>query len=166
MKKVRLGLGIPAAVLLAAASLWAQASRPASPVPTRPTTNPTTPGKQEPCWKQVGISQSALQQRRQIAQQTHSQIEAVCANASLTEQQKEQQIHQIREQAHAKMNSLVSPSQIEALKSCRAKRGMGGASPSPAARGAGPCGEMPLAGKGKAQPGASPQKDPHPEEEP
>jgi len=158
MKKARLAQVVAWAVLLSAGSLWAQAGRPTGP------TNPTTPGKQEPCWKQVGISQSALQQRRQIAEQTHSQVEAVCANSSLTAQQKQQQIRQIREQAHAKMDKLVSPSQMEALKSCRAKRGLGGASP--AASGAGPCGDMPMTGKGKAQPGANPQKNSGPEEEP
>jgi len=157
MKKARLAQAVAWAVLLSAASLWAQVSRPIS-----PTTKPTTPGKQEPCWKQAGISQSALQQRRQIAEQTHSQVEAVCANSALTAQQKQQQIRQIREQAHAKMDKLVSPSQMEALKSCRAKRGLGGGSP--AASGKGPCGDMPMTGKGKAQPGANPQKNSSPEE--
>jgi len=156
MKQARLAQAVAWVVLLSAASLWAQASRPAP--------NPTTPGKQEPCWKQVGISQSALQQHREIAQQTHSQVEAVCANSSLTAKQKQQQIRQIREQAHAKMDKLVSPSQMEALKSCRAKRGMGGAPP--AAGGTGPCGEMPMTGKGKAHPGANSQKNSSPEEEP
>ena len=158
MEKARLAHAVAWAVLLSAASLWAQAGRTTAP------SNPIPSGKQEPCWKQVGISQSALQQRRQIAEQTHSQVEAVCANSSLTAQQKLQQIRQIRQQAHAKMDKLVSPSQMEALKSCRAKRGLG--STSPAASVGGPCGDMPLSGKGKPQPGTNPQKGPNPEPEP
>jgi len=147
-----------AGAVLFSATLWAQVGHPAAP------SSGTTPRKQEPCWKEVGISQAALQERRQIAEQTHSQVEAVCANSALTAQQKLQQIRQIREQAHAKMDKLVTPSQMEALKSCRAKRGM--PNPAPAARGGGPCGEMPMGGKGKPQPGGKPQKNPTPEEQP
>jgi hypothetical protein len=158
MEKARLAHAVAWAVLLSAASLWAQAGR--APAPS----NPISSGKQEPCWKEVGISQPALQERRQIAEQTHSQIEAVCANSGLTAKQKLQQIRQIRQQAHAKMDKLVSPSQMEALKSCRAERGLGGTSP--AARAAGPCGDMPLKGKGKPRPGANPQKSSNPEQEP
>lgn len=139
---------IAGAILFSAASLWAQATR-----PTAPSSPPA--GKQEPCWKQAGISQAALQQHRQIAEQTHSQVEAVCANSSLTAQQKMQQIRQIREQAHAKMDKLVSPSQMEALKSCRAKRGMPAASQPP--HGADPCGNMPAGQQSKPQSGKNSQ---------
>lgn len=150
---------IALAVFLLAGPLWAQATR-----PTTPSSKPIPTGKQEPCWKQAGISQTALQERRQIAEQTHSQVEAVCANSSLTQQQKRQKIHQIREQAHAKMDKLVSPSQMEALKSCRAKRGMPTAAQAP--RGADPCGNMPIGQKAKTQPGGNSPKKPTPSEEP
>jgi len=146
------------AVLFCTAMLWAQAGRPTAP------SGGALPGKQEPCWKEVGISQPALQERRQIAEQTHSQVEAICANSALTPKQKMQQIRQLREQAHAKMDKLVPPSQMEALKSCRARRGM--PNPAPAARGAGPCGEMPMGGKGKPQPRTNPLKNSDPEEQP
>jgi len=158
MRRTCLAHAVAGAVLLSALSLWAQAGRPTAPSPGAP------PGKQEPCWKEVGISQPALQQRRQIAEQTHSQVEAVCANSSLTAQQKLQKIRRIREQAHAKMDKLVSPAQMEALKSCRAKRGM--PNPAPAASGAGPCGGMPMSGKGKPRTGANPRKNSDPQEEP
>jgi cysteinyl-tRNA synthetase len=102
---------------------------------------PTTSGSQEPCWKQIGISQQALQQHRQIAEQMHNQVEQVCANSSLTAQQKQQKIRQIREQAHAQMDKLVSPSQMSALKECRAKRGQPETN---TPQGASPCGEMPM----------------------
>jgi len=151
-------LALAGAVLFSAMTLWAQAGRPTAPG------SGALPGKQEPCWKEAGISQPALQERRQIAEQTHSQVEAVCANSALTPKQKLQQIRQIREQAHAKMDKLVPPSQMEALKSCRAKRGM--PNPTPAASGTGPCGEMPMGGKGKPQPGATPQRNSNAEEQP
>jgi len=159
MKGIRLLHLIALAAFLSAGSLWAQATR-----PTTPSSKPIPTGKQEPCWKQAGISQTALQQHRQIAEQTHSQVEAVCANSSLTPQRKRQQIRQIREQAHAKMDKLVSPSQMEALKSCRAKRGMPAAAQTP--RGADPCGNMPMGQKGKPQPGGNSQNKPSPDEEP
>jgi hypothetical protein len=82
----------------------------------------TTPEKHEPCWEQVGVSKSALEQRKQIAQNLHSQVEEVRNNSSLTQQQKEQQIHQMHEQAHTRMNALVSPEKMKALKSCREQR--------------------------------------------
>ncbi|HEX8816681.1 MAG TPA: hypothetical protein VF753_14380 [Terriglobales bacterium] len=113
--------------LLSGIPLWAQTPGPGS-------------GQQEPCWKQIGISQQALQEHRQIAEQMHNQVEQVC-NSSMTGQQKQQKIRQIREQAHAQMDKLVSPSQMAALKECRAKRGQPESStPS----GTGPCGNMPM----------------------
>jgi hypothetical protein len=104
------------------------------------TRTPTTPGAQEPCWKQLGISQQALQQHRQIAEQMHNEVEQVCSNSSLSAQQKQQKIKQIREQAHAQMDKLISASQMAALKECRAKRGQPETSTS---KGSSPCGELP-----------------------
>jgi hypothetical protein len=113
--------------VLSGPALWAQAGGAGT-------------GQQEPCWKQIGISQQALQEHRQIAEQMHNQVEQVCSS-SLTGQQKQQKIRQIREQAHAQMDKLVSPSQMAALKECRAKRGQPESStPS----GTGPCGNMPM----------------------
>jgi hypothetical protein len=116
--------------LVSVPSLWAQTTH-----------TPSTSGAQEPCWKQIGISQQALQQHRQIAEQMHSEVEQVCANSKLTGQQKEQKIKQIRQQAHAQMDKLVSPSQMSALKECRAKRGQPESS---TPQGSGPCGDMPM----------------------
>jgi hypothetical protein len=123
--------------LLGTYPLTAQtASTPASP---RGTT-PTRPAHQKPCWQQAGISQSAMQQRKQIEQSTHSQIESVCSDSSLTPQQKQQKIHQLHEQAQKQVVGLISSQQEAALKSCRESRGegphMGGM------HGGGPCGEM------------------------
>jgi hypothetical protein len=100
----------------------------------------TTATHQEPCWQQAGVSQSALQQRKQIEESAHSQIESVCSDSSLTPQQKQEKIHQIHEQAQKEAGGVISPQQQAALKSCRQSRGeaphVGGM------HGGGPCGEM------------------------
>jgi hypothetical protein len=45
--------------------------------------------RQEPCWKQVGISKTAIEEREAISRERRSQVEAVCADSSLTLQQKQ-----------------------------------------------------------------------------
>jgi len=111
-------------------------------VPSSTTAPPATARRnnQEPCWQQVGISQSDEQQRRQIEQNTHSQVEAVCGNSSLTQQQKQEQIHQIREQARSQVDGLLNSQQQQALRSCRAQRGEG--RHGRGTRGENPCGGM------------------------
>jgi hypothetical protein len=131
-------------ILLFSYSIAAQvAPSPASP---RGTTAPRAP-RQVPCWQQAGISQSALQQRKQIEESTHSQVEAVCSDSSLTPQQKQQKIRQLRQDARKQVEGLITPQQEQALKSCRAGRGeeprIGGVH----GGGGGPCGEMPSAHK-------------------
>ena len=118
------------------------------PTPGRPVTaaHPQQP-HQPPCWEVAGISKSAMEQRQAIQQRTHSEVEAVCADPSLTPQQRQQKIRQIHEQAKQELDALVSPQQMEALKSCQEARNHGGSHPAPghpsASAGHGPCGEMP-----------------------
>ena len=52
---------------------------------------------QEPCWQVAGIPKSAMEQRRAITRATTSQVESVCADSSLTQQQKRDKIRQIHE---------------------------------------------------------------------
>lgn len=82
-----------------------------------------------------------MQQRRQLEETTHSQTEAVCSDSGLTQQQKEQKIQQLRQQARQQAESLVSPAQQEALKSCREQRGEGMHAGGAHGGGLGPCGE-------------------------
>lgn len=114
----------------------------ARPMPT------TRPGRHEPCWKQAGVSQSAIEQRRQIEESTRSEVESVCSDSSLTPQQKHQKIRQLHEQAHQQVQRLITSQQEQALRSCRAKYGAvahsGGIHPG---GGVGPCGEMASAGR-------------------
>jgi hypothetical protein len=129
--------GVGVLVLLCTSTLWSQI---APPVATRPGRQPRV----EPCWKQVGISKAAMEERAAISRETRSQIEAVCANSSLTPQQRQQQIRQIHEQAKPRMEALVSPQQQEALRACQQSRAANHP-PAPGVHrggGTGPCGEL------------------------
>jgi Spy/CpxP family protein refolding chaperone len=150
MKMRSLILGITFLFVLGAASLMAQTMPPGSMPPVRQGQGGMGRRGGPPCWKQAGISQSAMQQERQIQQNTRSQVEAVCANSSLSPQQKHEQIRQIHEQARRQMESIITPQQHQALESCRAQRGegrnhMGGMRHG---AGGGPCGEMPMGNQG------------------
>jgi hypothetical protein len=101
--------------------------------------------KQEPCWQVAGISRSAMQEARSIREQARHEIEAVCANASLSLQQKHQQIREIRQKQKQQVEGLIPPAQEQSLRACQQERstrghvhaGGGGG------HGTGPCGEMP-----------------------
>jgi len=41
----------------------------------------------EPCWQVAGIDKSVMEQRSAIERDTHSQVEGVCSNSSLSPQQ-------------------------------------------------------------------------------
>jgi len=120
--------------------------------------------RQQPCWQVAGISQSAFQQHHQIEENTRSQVQSVCSNSSLSPQQKQTQIRQLHEQAQKEMQSLVSPQQQEALKSCREQRGeQHGGGGMHRGGGEGGCGEMP-AGNGSHN-GSRPQPQAEPPSE-
>jgi hypothetical protein len=114
---------------------------------TRPTTRGTTPtNRREPCWQVAGVSKAAMQQRRVIGQQTRQEVEAVCANASLSATQKQERIRAIHQQERQQMDALISPQQREAMRTCQQQRGggvhLGGGHPG-GGHGAGPCGTLP-----------------------
>lgn len=156
MSDLRIGAGA-VVLLLAAFPLLGQQQPLERPVPLPPQAqNPTgrpssrhaaRQPRQEPCWQQAGISQAAIEQRRSIQESVKSQVAAICANSSLTQQQRRQQIRQVHEQARQQMESLITPQQMQALRACQQARsrahgggfhGSGGGG-----RGTGPCGEMP-----------------------
>ncbi len=112
--------------------------------------------RQEPCWQVAGISQSAMQQVRTTRQQARQEMEAVCANSSLSLQQKREQLREIRQKERQQVATLITPQQEQARRACQQERGMGGHAGGGGGRGTGPCGEMPT-GK-KAEPQAE-QKD-------
>jgi len=132
-------IGMMASILL---SLSAQAQTPARRAPGAAQNGIPNAGHsgQEPCWQVAGISKSAIEQQRQIRQEARQQIEAVCANSALSPTQKKEEIHQIREREHQQLESLITPSQQEALRSCQEERHHG-AAPHPG-HATGPCGEL------------------------
>jgi hypothetical protein len=95
-----------------------------------------------------------MDQRRTIQENARSQVAAVCAESSLTPQQRQEKIRQIHQQTQQELNGLISPQQMEAMKSCQASRshanphpGGGGGHPG---GGQGPCGELPTPGGSKS----------------
>jgi Spy/CpxP family protein refolding chaperone len=146
MRKLRLFAGVACLIVLSA-GVMAQvnssstAGQGSSPTPS------SRRGRQQPCWQQVGISQSAEQQHRQIEESTRSQVEAVCSDSSLSQQQKQQKIRQLREAARKQAEHLLSPQQEQAMKACHEQRGAGrgtghGTQGGGARSEGGPCGEM------------------------
>jgi len=92
-----------------------------------------------PCWKEAGIPQNVTEQHRSIEQNVHSQVQAVCSDASLSDQQKREKIRDIRKAGREQMEGLLTADQRSKLESCRASRGIGQGG---AHKGGGPCGEM------------------------
>jgi hypothetical protein len=117
---------------LAAVSLAQSSSpqAPSSPQPQQPSSppaqqpRPMRQGNFTPCWQQAGIEKSVMEQRWAQERETRSQVEAVCSNSSLTSQEKNQQVREIRQQAHQKMEGILTPEQEKALTACQQERGM------------------------------------------
>ena len=118
----------------------------AAQVPIRPGL-PPAPGtttnrpRREPCWQVAGISRSAMQQRRALTRQARQEVEAVCANSSLSAQQKQQQIQQIHQRERQQVEALITPAQQEAMRACQQGRGVGHGG-GHIGGGGGPCGEI------------------------
>lgn len=149
MQRSKLFVCLPAVLLFVAVTLTAQSVPSGLPRPGAPASTNSTGARrtgQKPCWQQVGVSQSAEQRRRQIEQGTRSQVEAVCADSSLTPQQKQEKIRELHANARREVEGLMSPQQQEAMKSCREQRGEGGGvgHGGHGGGGEGPCGEMPM----------------------
>lgn len=106
----------------------------------------STAPHQEPCWQEAGISKSTMEQRRSIQQSARAEIQSVCANSSLTPQQRREQIRAIHERTRQQMEESITPQQREALKSCqearRATHPAGGGFHGGGGGGQGPCGEL------------------------
>lgn len=127
----------------------AQATRPLPPVrlgtPATPRARANTP-KQVPCWEEAGISKAAIDERRSIQQSRQAEVEAVCLQAGLTDQQKRERIREINQATQQKLAGLISPAQQDKLKACNQARagahpGVGHVSGAPHA-GGGPCAQF------------------------
>ncbi|MFZ0770847.1 MAG: hypothetical protein WCA49_02470 [Candidatus Sulfotelmatobacter sp.] len=129
---------------LAASSLAQDGTPPPSSNPPS-SAQPAHPARtgQEPCWQQAGIGQPVIKRRHTIERDTHSQIEGVCENSSLTPRQKQEQVREIRQQAQQKMDALVTPEQLSTLHSCQQQRAASRPSnEGQRPRGSGPCGNF------------------------
>jgi hypothetical protein len=134
----------PVVLLLCTGTLLAQ-STPSTTTP--PAQNRL--GHQENCLQQAGLEISAMKQIRSIERDARSQIESVCSSSSLTLQQKNEQVRDIREKAMQEREGLMTADQQKAVTACQqAKHGIHPV----AASGAherhlgGGCGEMPGGG--------------------
>ena len=141
-----------AAVFLASALAQVRVPQPPQPSPGGGTTLPPRKGgptmtgpRREPCWQVAGISKTTMEQRHSLARQARQEIESVCANSSLSLQQKRERIREIRQQEKQQADALVTPQQQEALRACQQSRGggHGGGGHAGGGHGVGPCGEMP-----------------------
>ncbi|HUO14981.1 MAG TPA: hypothetical protein VMX38_08350 [Verrucomicrobiae bacterium] len=149
---------------LAALSV-AQSSSPQAPSSPQPQA-PSSPQAQQPrqmrqgnftpCWQQAGIEKSVMEQRWAQERETHSQVQAICSNSSLTPQEKNQQVREIRRQAREKMEGLITPEQEKALTACQQERGMN--HPAAGRWGRGGCGEWQ---NGGPHPGGTPNGSPN-----
>jgi TolA-binding protein len=126
------------------------------PIRPRPSTAPGTAihPRLEPCWEVAGISKSAMQQRRVITQQARQEVEAVCANSSLSIQQKRQQIQQIHQRERQEIEAIITPAQQEAMRSCQQGRNVGHGGGHVGGGHSGPCGEMSMGHPPNPQHGA------------
>jgi len=148
-------------VLSARAGAQVVAARMQQPLP--PGTVARSP-RQQPCWEVAGISKSAMEQRHAVQQKARSEVEAVCADTSLTPQQRQQKIREIHQQSRQELDSLISPQQMQELKSCQMSRNHGGGHPAGAhphvGGGGGPCGEMPSQQSPKSPPSGKAEPEP------
>lgn len=157
-------------VSLASLTAFSQASpsqvaqgQPAPANPSAATVGGTRPAPhQAPCWQQAGISKSVMDQRRTIEDGARSEVEAVCTDSSLTPQQKQVKVKEIRQQARTQVEALIPAQQMQELKACNTQRGAAHPVPRPHPAGTGPCGES--AGSPVSRPigPASPPGDPDP----
>ncbi len=108
----------------------------------------------EPCWKVAGISPEVIARRRSIEQETQARVRQICADSSLSDQQKRQEIRRLRQAASQESLSLTTLEQRAAMKQCNEERAAQHAHPHPVAHlprpvmpnprphPTGPCGQM------------------------
>lgn len=122
-------------LLVGAIGVVGQSTPPAASAPL-----PAHPGNGGPCFQKAGIDKSVMEQLSSIQRESHSQIQNVCSDTSLTAQQKHRQVRQIHQQTRQKIEGLITPEQEKALMACRQQQ-RGGNHPSGQLGMGGGCGE-------------------------
>ena len=108
--------------------------------------------QQPPCYEVAGVSKAAIEERQNVVRSANARVQAVCANASLTPQQRVQEIRQIRQQQRVQMNAIITPQQQEAINACSKARHPNPVASTPHPGPArGPCGELLPAAGGPTQ---------------
>lgn len=121
-------------------------------------------GGEPPCFKQAGVSDETWEKIKGIHKATHQQVVGICENASLSPQQKRQQIREARQQTEQQVHGLLTPQQQDAVKQCRAERrgqrkGMGGGMRGMRRGGGDPCARI-LRQQNKGEGGAPEESEP------
>jgi len=116
-----LGTAVLAASSLLAQQQQQQPSAPAAPAPQSQgsAAAPATPQGHGECWKQAGISKSTMRQRRAIIVSERRQIQGVRSDTSLTPQQQDAKIREIRDKAKSQLDSAITPEQRRTLGQCQ-----------------------------------------------
>jgi hypothetical protein len=85
-----------------------------------------------------------MDEQKSIQRESRAQIEAVCHDSALSDQEKKAKIHDIRQAEHERLNDLISAEQRERLKQCQQARASAHAAPAshPGGVHTGPCGEI------------------------
>jgi hypothetical protein len=74
-----------------------------------------------PCWRQAGMTSQVVNERWKIEDRGKSRIAAVCADASLSPQQRHDKILQINVETDQEVAKLIPVKQLEAFNSCQAE---------------------------------------------
>ena len=112
-------------------------------IPGAPVRKAPAQPQQPPCYEVAGVSKAAIEERQNVVRSANAQVEVVCANISLTPQQRAQEIRQIRQQQRAQMNAIITPQQQEAINACNKARHPNPVASAPHSGPArGPCGEL------------------------
>jgi len=91
------------------------------PVQAPPTVGGVKSGERA-CFQKAGVTDSVWERVHAIRQNADRQVTTICQNASLTPDQRRQQITQVRVQATRQIDALLTPQQLAGVESCRAEK--------------------------------------------
>jgi hypothetical protein len=112
-----------AGLLLAGISTFAQDAPPRTSHPGAPPVRRVPPPLEKtPCWQKAGVSQDVMDKATGIRDNTRTQVSTVCADESLTHEQKLDQIAGLRKAAHEQIDALIPKEQQEVMRSCQVAR--------------------------------------------
>jgi hypothetical protein len=109
-------LSVPLVLLVCTVSLLAQ-NQPAG--SNAPSPRLGRQGGVPPCLQKAGVDKSVMEQLFSVQRDMRSQVEGVCSNTSLSLDQKRQQVQEIHQQAHQKIEGLITPEQEKEIIACR-----------------------------------------------